>query len=104
MPRRADRLDAPRSTLRPLQDLVPASRVHCRQNSLWREGAAPGPRRINAGAALYTGLGWTGNPKRRRIGYADPAVTPAVDVHIFAGANKDAAAVLAIEAAMAAKR
>jgi hypothetical protein len=53
---------------------------------------------------LYTGLGWTQNPKRRRVGHADPAVTLAVYAHIFAGANKDAVALLAIDAAMAAKR
>jgi integrase len=40
----------------------------------------------------------------RRIGHANPAVTLAVDGHIFAGANKDPATALAIEAAMGAKR
>jgi integrase len=40
----------------------------------------------------------------RRIGHANPAVTLAVYAHVFARANKDAAAALAIEAAMGAKR
>src|SRR5947209_5678192 len=40
----------------------------------------------------------------QRIGHANPAVTLAVYAHLFAGANKDAAAALAIEAAMDAKR
>jgi hypothetical protein len=40
----------------------------------------------------------------RRIGHANPAVTLAVYAHVFAGANKDAAAALAIDAAMGAKR
>jgi hypothetical protein len=40
----------------------------------------------------------------RRIGHANPAVTLGVYAHVFAGANKDAAAALAIEAAMGAKR
>ena len=39
----------------------------------------------------------------RRIGHANPAVTLAVYAHVFAGANKDATAAAAIEAAMAAK-
>jgi integrase len=38
------------------------------------------------------------------IGHANPGVTLAVYAHLFAGANKDAAAALAIEAAMGAKR
>ena len=40
----------------------------------------------------------------RRIGHANPAVTLTVDGHVFAGANKDPATALAIEAAMGAKR
>jgi integrase len=40
----------------------------------------------------------------RRIGHANSAVTLAVYAHVFAGANKDTAAALAIEAAMGAKR
>ena len=40
----------------------------------------------------------------RRIGHANPAVTLAVYADLFAAANKDAAAALAIEAAMGAKR
>ena len=40
----------------------------------------------------------------QRIAHANPAVTLAVYAHLFAGANKDAAAALAIEAAMGAKR
>jgi integrase len=40
----------------------------------------------------------------RRIGHANPAVTLAVYAHVFAGGSKDAAAALAIEAAMGAKR
>jgi len=40
----------------------------------------------------------------RRIGHANPAVTLSVYAHAFAGANKDAAAALAIEAAMGANK
>jgi len=40
----------------------------------------------------------------RRIGHANPAVTLAVYAHVFAEANKDAAAALAIEAVMSGKR
>src|SRR5258707_11313922 len=40
----------------------------------------------------------------QRIAHANPAVTLAVYAHLFAGSNKDAAAALAIDAAMGAKR
>ena len=40
----------------------------------------------------------------RRIGHANPAVTLSVYAHAFARANKDAAAALAIEAAMGANK
>jgi integrase len=40
----------------------------------------------------------------RRSGHANSAVTLAIYAHVFAGANKDAAAALAIEAAMGARR